>query len=577
MTTKKSDFTSAIGSKWLTYLPMYAWMAPLWIITSVLTSPAPESPGAFIALVGANVIAILIAALLFFLLRTTAWNPQRRLNASGVYPASVFIGSFLLGVTKAFFTVALSATWMGESLDALPGRLISAGALAAVSIPALSGLLHQLEVYRNERTLLIDEIVRRESNSETSVSNSAMLTDFVDHTIKQLKSQPFSGLDLADTLDRIRETNIRPLSHEIWKRESSRIPEFTIRSLITLSLSSLRFSYIPAAIFFAAIALARIVMEFGWAQGLTLLAIDLLVLLAAIGVMRLFSAGGIARGALVFVVVTAVEATAMQLISTALTQPAPLTIQFMQGATYWLLVVTVTIVGNVLTVIRQTSKTVRDELLRANPVLTSQEFVSTQAAISDRAIARLLHSEVQNEFLARALHIRAIAHNTEGADHLSEDFVTRQVQELSTYLMRLGTRGETDYNQSLNLGARLDTLARSWHGVARITVTLDGCGDLSNAEIAAVCGVVNEAISNSIRHGLARTIAVVVRHRGSQIQISVDDDGLGARRGKPGLGTNLLNAFGGSQWNLGVSPSLGGAHLFAVRKSEASRSTVSAD
>jgi anti-sigma regulatory factor (Ser/Thr protein kinase) len=64
---------------------------------------------------------------------------------------------------------------------------------------------------------------------------------------------------------------------------------------------------------------------------------------------------------------------------------------------------------------------------------------------------------------------------------------------------------------------------------------------------------VSEAVSNAVRHGLAKNLTITLEKLESiadHIEIVVEDDGLGPRSGKAGLGTELFNATSGVEWSL---------------------------
>jgi hypothetical protein len=62
--------------------------------------------------------------------------------------------------------------------------------------------------------------------------------------------------------------------------------------------------------------------------------------------------------------------------------------------------------------------------------------------------------------------------------------------------------------------------------------------------------IVEEGITNGIRHGAAQEIDVSVTSDGDFAVIEVVDDGEGPRRGTPGLGTAMIEHATGGQWSL---------------------------
>jgi nitrate/nitrite-specific signal transduction histidine kinase len=115
-----------------------------------------------------------------------------------------------------------------------------------------------------------------------------------------------------------------------------------------------------------------------------------------------------------------------------------------------------------------------------------------------------------------------------------------------------------------NLDVQLAQLTQLWAGYLNIEVTNKFAGnDLSQQTTASVVQVVSEAVSNAVRHGLARNIRISVEPgdpTGSHLVVTVQDDGLGPRSGKSGLGTELFRAAAGVNWSL-VAGESGGSVL----------------
>jgi signal transduction histidine kinase len=87
--------------------------------------------------------------------------------------------------------------------------------------------------------------------------------------------------------------------------------------------------------------------------------------------------------------------------------------------------------------------------------------------------------------------------------------------------------------------------------------------DLSKEEIKSIVEVASEAVSNAVRHGFAKKLKITlgkIESKNNQIEIVVEDDGLGPRSGKSGLGTELFNVTSGVNWSL-TAGKMGGSVL----------------
>ena len=106
-----------------------------------------------------------------------------------------------------------------------------------------------------------------------------------------------------------------------------------------------------------------------------------------------------------------------------------------------------------------------------------------------------------------------------------------------------------------------ETLAGRWDGFVELEIVQHP------SLISVVCDkswalveVLNEAISNAIRHGMASTISIDIEPVDNSIYITVSDNGLGPTSGKPGLGTKIINEITEGNWSIKTGPN-GGAVL----------------
>jgi signal transduction histidine kinase len=111
---------------------------------------------------------------------------------------------------------------------------------------------------------------------------------------------------------------------------------------------------------------------------------------------------------------------------------------------------------------------------------------------------------------------------------------------------------------------RLNEIVARWRGFVKmdLAVNIDG-SLLDQATSSAMLQVVSEAISNSVRHGLARSVSIWIAQPTSDqsfIELTVIDDGLGPRSGPTGLGTELFSAVSDGKWEIKLGES-GGTEL----------------
>ena len=72
---------------------------------------------------------------------------------------------------------------------------------------------------------------------------------------------------------------------------------------------------------------------------------------------------------------------------------------------------------------------------------------------------------------------------------------------------------------------------------------------LTPATWALALGVVEEGVANAVRHGFASSVKISMVSTGSDVIISIRDDGTGPRHGSPGIGSAFYSAIS-SEWTL---------------------------
>lgn len=112
-----------------------------------------------------------------------------------------------------------------------------------------------------------------------------------------------------------------------------------------------------------------------------------------------------------------------------------------------------------------------------------------------------------------------------------------------------------------------DAISRAsepWAGLVRISTDLGP--ELADAvdHDGRVEKVVEEGITNAIRHGHAKNILVIVSGTPDRVEVHVHDDGSGPGSQGPGLGSRMLDRVTNQGWSLSASSQLGGAVLHAT-------------
>lgn len=171
------------------------------------------------------------------------------------------------------------------------------------------------------------------------------------------------------------------------------------------------------------------------------------------------------------------------------------------------------------------------ERARDRLALVNADLLATRALLADSArdaerlrVARELHDVAGHKLTALGLNLRALANQPGLAGHAELDLARRMAGELMGDLRQVVQKLRDD-GRGLDLATALHALAAP---LPRPALRLDIADDvrIGDACVAeAVLRMVQEALTNSARHGQARVLDVAIRREGRRIAVSIEDDG----------------------------------------------------
>jgi anti-sigma regulatory factor (Ser/Thr protein kinase) len=104
-----------------------------------------------------------------------------------------------------------------------------------------------------------------------------------------------------------------------------------------------------------------------------------------------------------------------------------------------------------------------------------------------------------------------------------------------------------------------------WRGLVEISVVIDPRVSACVGPTAyAIERVIEEGVTNAVRHGSATEIVIDIQPDGSNIAVVVTDNGTGPGDGAPGLGSTHLDEITDSQWSLKAALGGVGSSLTAL-------------
>ena len=200
-------------------------------------------------------------------------------------------------------------------------------------------------------------------------------------------------------------------------------------------------------------------------------------------------------------------------------------------------------------------RTYRDDVARTFQAGIDRELIesiaaSRQVAQLARESARILHGTVQTRLIACAV---AIERASETRDVEAFQAALREAHDVLTEPARHEALDEA------MLGDEVQRKVSLWSGLCAIDVDIaPGLGHIGGRMARDVGRVVEEGLSNAIRHGAATAIHVRITGTAAEVLVEIDDNGVGPQRGQRGLGSSLLDSVSDA-WELTAQTS--GARL----------------
>lgn len=554
--SERQSLSNAVGGHWFLNLRALAWVMPFSISTSVLVSGTngfwqPDLTARLLntaQMLAANIIAIAACAIIAFSIERTL--SKLKLRSPTPFFLVIFIGAGL-GLCKG--TITGLASWMLGSESnleaALSGRMLSSVILGAWLVPSVAGIAHNLEKYRQERDTLIAERVALAldaSRADPDLSRGRTLDEI---TSLLTESNYDSGRQYSRTIRQVIEQDLRPLSHKLWQIESSRWSKYSLGDNWHLALTKFPFAPAFSSLAYGVTALMSQLRYSSMPEALVR------SLLAAILVFTIFSvATRIFKNSnrlliLRFLSVPLIVAVSIYFLSSVMFGQIDAYPTIETIATIWIWLLQLSLFGSLYLEIRSS----RDHIRTALSLDSEQTLIDSKARIAlakftNREFANLLHGQVQNQLLALALQLEAGLSDEAKARKRVIDIMAVAHSQISK-------------TADPNVMSRLRQLVEQWGAFAKISIDADFDTEQLPADKGRlVIQVVEEGVANAIRHGLANRVKVKLCGDGEKLRVSVQDNGLGPRTGKPGLGSELFQAASPNNWRISTSPE-GGAVL----------------
>ena len=471
--------------------------------------------------------------------------------ASGLLTGTAF-GLGVIGAELAFGLPVSEPLWIYLSGSAIIigwlGIAISLVLDARIRIRAARARLIEeaiaLELVQITTTNIVEEI--REQVTDSVESSLVHARTALDARIAQSEiSSPTSHWpQLSQALRRTASDTVRPLSKELWAAASEPFHNSKPWSIIRFVLDHQPLRPLAVSVIFVVGSGSQIVRQEGTVDGIFTLVLSIVLIAAIMGVANLLMRKHPNHHARIFL--GAVTVLQVPVVLNFLISPSQ------DDVTSSVLELFGTVMAGVVVVFMTSAF---GALLKLNMEQISQvsaeidhEFI--QASARNRALAEvlreagsILHGSIQGRLLACAMSVEQ-AGQANDIEQMN-DALERARQELEQPLPALNLP-----KLAVTLSEELDRHSALWDGLCDVTVEIDPTvPDLSESTIKQCGLVVEEAISNAIRHGDARAVSVLVEREpeattadSSCLRIIVHNDGRGLTEGAlvAGIGLSMI-------------------------------------
>ena len=551
--TERLPLQARLGGRWFGSWAVWAISMPfgLLVLASDLvasTSATELAQWLLVWLFAGLVTAFILAGLQLTVLRSRVEKPisVRASVAMGglfglCYGLSLWLGAVLVGVSSV-------APW--------PLRVLVVVIIGMWWIPLLTVALDLVSSERAQRRRDIDELVAlealrlreidvlREMGAEIRGDVREALDPLrrrVDAAVREAQAgatAPDPGLPGA--LRDVADTSVRPLSRDLWRPSATRYPRAPWGVVLgrTIRTQPLR-TYLLAALSFLGDGLF-VIADRGWQVGSAYSAI---VIGAVISICATFNAlmrrwpqhhAGIFVAAIVALQLFNIAVWLWREMAWGVQEPL------------WLLFVAL---GFSVLAVLVTSGfgSWRSEMHEMRDAFRASVDAQTIAALArghgvadvTREVAQELHGSVQTRLVACAM---AMDRASSEGDRVALAAALSEAQEvLAVPLARpVG---------AASVAAEVRRKIALWGDLCEFSVEVDP--DVESVARPDVVGrIVEEGLTNAVRHGSASVIEIRVQAEGDAVLVQVSDNGVGPQGGSAGLGSAMLDQSSAGRWDL---------------------------
>lgn len=545
LTTAKKAFLSIGGPGFLEQRSLLL-AAAVALITSVATAPLVSVLAALVWTL-ANLASFVVLALAL----TPFWIHRSKSQALKLNPWLVLFLSFAIGAVKAAIVQQLAMLWVGEPVfDPVDLSLSIAvgGLVGLISLPLLSLAVSALGELQQMRQSVA---ARRIAGGEASSDKTSSLVQGLVETVRAQEADLASRHDAhvsskeLQSFRMLLESQVKPLAKKLWEDNLAGRAGLTVGDLIQLSMAKPVW-ITPALLPIAIGSVPVYARTLDTAQAL--LAVALLILTSA-GLLYLancLKSFRSKRPGLWFVTAIAVASlTPWGLITTWIGFSNPQST--LSLIAFSLALGVGALIASAAAFVLEESREIRSTLVELRAQDSRGDSVVRNEA---RFRANQLHGQIQSRMVATMLRF-------EGGEPVDRSFLIGELRDIRASLTESPKLEQPTFSQFL-VNAQ-----RRWNGFLEIALTQQK-DLLPLLDSAQLYPVIEEAISNAHRHGLADRVSIDLRRSGEDAIMTVVDNGVGLRGGPRGLGSEIFSELD-PDWQIHTHSNGGSSLTFRVK------------
>ncbi|CAB4761516.1 MAG: hypothetical protein F2708_05055 [Actinobacteria bacterium] len=202
----------------------------------------------------------------------------------------------------------------------------------------------------------------------------------------------------------------------------------------------------------------------------------------------------------------------------------------------------------IVTIVKARRKTLSDLIAMNEKLQIDLDWMDSRSRELRKELASILHGPLQGRIAGVAMALRLIAADNE----ISEEEKKRKLAEIETLLASVIDDVQKLFNFEKNQPEasfiiKLIDLRRSWDGLAKVSWQIEPnvFAALPTSRFNMVSEILYEAVSNSVRHGGATSVNISLRIKGSDLSLTIIDNGIGIKKAViAGAGMHKISEFG---------------------------------